>query len=164
MPGADDGLAVAVGHLGDGIAEGHGHTHLVERTEQVLPLGEDGLPGGEGLLRSEGDRGAARVAVPLPGDVVEALRRSGQPVDRGDGQPPAGVPQPLLADVAPGLPLAEEVAHPRMVPSPVRRSRGSPGPPGAFDSPGSGQAGHFDCRVENAQNWLIVEKHDSPRI
>ena len=35
MPGAHDGAAVTVGHLGDGVAEGHRQPHLVQRSEPV---------------------------------------------------------------------------------------------------------------------------------
>ena len=79
MPGPHDGPAVAVGHLGDGVAEGHRQPHLVQRSEPVHPVAEDGVP-----------------------DLAQVAE--------------LGLGEPLLADVAPGLPLTEEVTHARIVP------------------------------------------------
>ena len=67
---------------------------------------------GERLARGEGDGGPAVGTRPLARGVVEALRDKGQPVDRGDRQPPVRVPEPLLPGVAPLLPVGMEVADP----------------------------------------------------
>ena len=115
VPGPHNGHAVAVGHLGDRVPEARRQPVLVQRSERVRPLGQDRVPDSESLVSGQRDGGTATVAGPLPGYVVEALRRCRQPVDRGDRQPPARVPQPGLPRVAPGLPLAQEVTHPRIV-------------------------------------------------